>query len=110
MFTCVVMALCAVAAGEPTTKVVPCEVVRVSTAKVANIVVGESADYIVFDAGMNKNFCVGAYCVIERGNAKVAEVIIADANAEKAVALVTALENNKSVLAGDTVKLKTLTF
>ena len=53
---------------------------------------------------------MGAYCVIERGNAKVAEVIIADANAEKAVALVTALENNKSVLAGDTVKLKTLTF
>ncbi len=110
MFALTTVALSAFAAVTPNTKLVPCEVVRASTAKVSNIVVGENADYVVIDAGMNKNFCTGAYCVLERGNARIAELIIADADAEKAVALVTALENSQSVSIGDIVKLKTLTF
>lgn len=110
MFALTATALCAFAVAGPAVKAVPCEIVRVNSAIVTDIVVGGNADYIVFDAGMNKDFCVGAYCVVERGNAKIAEVIIAEAGADKAVALVTMLENNKSVLTGDTVKLKTLTF
>lgn len=77
-------------------------------ASVAAVLAGNTADFVIVDAGYDRDFCTGAHCRVERGDVAVAEVVIAEANNDRSVALITYLENNQTIKTGDTVKLKTI--
>lgn len=79
-----------------------------NTASVAALFAGRDADLVLVDAGFDSGFCTGARCSIERAGVPVAEVIVAEASRERAVALITQIENNQKIQTGDTVKLKTI--
>lgn len=97
-------------AGTLFAKVLAYEVSSQGDAAVKQVVAGASADLVLLDSGMEDNFCTGAVCVVERRGVPVAELIIAEARAEQAVALITQLNTNQTILNGDSVKLKTITF
>lgn len=77
-------------------------------ASVAAVFAGNTADFVVIDAGYDCDFCTGARCRVDREDVPVAEIIIAEANNQRSVALITYLENNQTIKTGDTVKLKTI--
>lgn len=79
-----------------------------SSASVAEVYVGKTADIVLIDAGYDRNFCTGARCRVEREGVFVAEIVIAEAIAKRSAALITNLANNQTILTGDTVKLKTI--
>lgn len=97
-------------AGTLFAKVLSYEISSEGLASVQRVVAGTSADLVLLNSGMEKNFCTGALCVVERDGESVAELIIAEANAENSVALITQLNTKQTILAGDSVKLKTITF
>lgn len=97
-------------AGTLFAKVLSYEVSSEGIASVQKVAAGTSADLVLLDSGMEDNFCAGALCVVERKGDPVAELVIAEADAEQAVALITQLNTKQTILAGDTVKLKTITF
>lgn len=86
----------------------PVPIFESSAATVAGIVCGNAADAVVVGAGYDRDFCTGARCVVERDGVPVAEIVIADADRSRAVALITYLEKNNVIQTGDTVKLKIL--
>ncbi|MBR6798421.1 MAG: hypothetical protein IKM45_07050 [Opitutales bacterium] len=77
-------------------------------ASVVSVFAGRSVDVVLVDAGYDSDFCTGARCRVNRGAESVAEVIIVSAEQNRAVALITSLENNQTIQTGDTVKLKTI--
>lgn len=77
-------------------------------ATVAALFAGRDADLVLVDAGFDTGFCTGARCSVERAGVPVAEVVVAEASRERAVALITQIENNQTIQTGDTVKLKTI--
>lgn len=79
-----------------------------NSASVAAVLAGDSVDLVIVDAGYDRDFCTGACCRVERNEELVAEIIIAEADDTKAVALITNLENNQTIKTGDTVNLKTI--
>ncbi len=79
-----------------------------NTASVAALFAGRDVDLVLVDAGFDSGFCTGARCSIERAGVPVAEVVVAEASRERAVALITQIENNQKIQTGDTVKLKTI--
>ena len=97
-------------AGALYSKVLSYEVRQDGVAEVEKVVAGSSADLILIGSGMEENFCTGAVCLAERNGVPVAELVIAEAEKEKSVALVTRLATNQMILTGDSVKLKTITF
>lgn len=97
-------------AGTLFAKVLSYEISSEGLASVQKVAAGTSADLVLLDSGMEKNFCTGALCVVERDGNLVAELIIAEADASNAVALITQLNTNQTILSGDSVKLKTITF
>ncbi len=97
-------------AGTLFAKVLSYEIASEGFASVQKVVAGTSADLVLLDSGMEKNFCTGALCVVERNGDSVAELIIAESDAERAVALITQLNTNQTILTGDSVRLKTITF
>lgn len=97
-------------AGTLFAKVLSYEVSSQGTASVKTVVAGTSADLVLLDSGMENNFCTGAICVVERQDVPVAELIIAESLADRSVALITQLNTNQTILNGDSVKLKTITF
>lgn len=97
-------------AGTLFAKVLSYEISSEGLASVQKVTAGTNADLVLLDSGMEKNFCAGALCVVERSGDSVAELIIAEADANRAVALITHLNTNQTILTGDSVKLKTITF
>ena len=97
-------------AGTLFAKVLSYEIASEGLASVQKVAAGTSADLVLLDSGMEKNFCTGALCVVERNGDSVAELIIAESDAERAVALITQLNTNQTILTGDSVRLKTITF
>ncbi len=91
-------------------KVLSYEIHQDGIASVESVVSGKSADLVVLDAGYAKNFSTGTTCVVQRNGVPVAEIVIAGTTADCAVALITNLTEKETVLAGDSVKLKTITF
>ncbi len=97
-------------AGVLSAKVLSYEIHQDGIAAVGDVVEGKSADLVFVDSGYDKNFCTGALCVVERAGVHVAEIVIAESVEDCSVALITSLDANQNVKAGDTVKLKTITF
>lgn len=97
-------------AGTLFAKVLSYEIASEGLASVQKVAAGTNADLVLLDSGMEKNFCTGALCVVERNGDSVAELIIAESDAEHAVALITQLNTNQTILTGDSVRLKTITF
>lgn len=91
-------------------KVLSYEVNSSETALVRSVIAGTNADLILLDSGMTKNFCAGTLCVVETDGVPAGELIIAEADAERSVALITRLDSNKTIRTGDPVKIKTITF
>ncbi len=77
-------------------------------ATVAALFAGRDADLVLVDAGFDAGFCTGARCSVERAGVPVAEIVVAEASRERAVALITQIANNQTIQTGDTVKLKTI--
>lgn len=77
-------------------------------ASVFSVYAGRSVDVVLLNAGYDGDFCTGARCRVERKTQPVAEIVIVSAEQNRAVALITFLENNQTIQTGDTVKLKTI--
>lgn len=86
------------------------EFISEGLALVQEVTAGTSADLVLLDSGMEDNFCTGALCVVEREGSPVAELVVAESERDRAVALITQLNTNQTILAGDSVRLKTITF
>lgn len=91
-------------------KVLSYEVSSTGTACVKKLVAGMNADLVLLDSGMADNFCTGTTCVVKRRSVPIAELIIAESNANQSVALITQLNTNQTIFAGDSVEIKTITF
>lgn len=97
-------------AGTLCGKVLSYEAHSGNVACVRAVTAGTSADLVLLDSGMKDDFCAGTLCVVERDGVSAGELIVAEADADRAVALITQLNNNQTIRAGDPVKIKTITF
>lgn len=97
-------------AGTLFAKVLAYEVSSTGTASVEKLIAGTNADLVLLDSGMEDNFCTGTACVVKRGSVPVAELIVAESNENRSVALITQLNTNQTIFAGDSVEIKTITF
>lgn len=97
-------------AGTLCGKVLSYEAHSGNVACVRAVTAGMNADLVLLDSGMKNDFCAGALCVVEHDGVPAGELIVAEADADRAVALITQLNNNQTIRTGDPVKIKTITF
>lgn len=75
-------------------------------APVASVVAGREADLVVVAGGHAQGLRPGMVCAVVRGDAILAKVIVAEARAERAVALVLAVAPSAEIRPGDTVEAR----
>ncbi|MDR2513013.1 MAG: hypothetical protein LBD01_04385 [Puniceicoccales bacterium] len=81
------------------------------TATVSRVVAGANADLVLLKAGFRQNFRPGMLCLVgERDQAPGTALVIAEADAQNAVALVVEQVPGATLKAGDTVRIKTVQF
>ena len=101
-------AFCLGAAGGQNTVGFDVSISETNEAAVSSVYAGSSVDVVLVNAGYDSDFCTGARCRVSRDTTSVAEIVIVSAEQDRSVALITFLENNQTILTGDTVKLKTI--
>ena len=75
-------------------------------APVASVVAGPEADLVVVAGGHAQGLRPGMVCAVVRAGSPVAKVIVAEARADRAVALVLALAPSAEIRAGDWVEAR----
>ena len=65
------------------------------------------ADLVLLEGGHDQGFRVGAVAEVYNGPERIAELILIDARADRAAALIIALTANQTIQSGDTVRLGT---
>ena len=75
-------------------------------APVSAVLAGREADLVVVAGGHAQGLRPGMVCAVSRAGAPVAKVIVAEATADRAVALVLALAPSAEIRAGDTVEAR----
>ena len=84
----------------------PGPAVSVGAAPVASVVSGREADLVVVAGGYAQGLRPGMVCAVVRSGETVAKVIVAEATAERAVALVLTLAPSAEIRAGDAVEAR----
>ncbi len=75
-------------------------------APVSSVLAGREADLVVVAGGHAQGLRPGMVCAINRAGSPVAKVIVAEANADRAVALVLVLAPSAEIRAGDMVEAR----
>lgn len=80
--------------------------VSTGRAPVASVASGREADLVVVAGGHAQGLRPGMVCAVVRSGETVAKVIVAEATADRAVALVLALAPSAEIRAGDSVEAR----
>lgn len=75
-------------------------------APVESVVAGRESDLVLIQGGYALGLRPGMVCSVNRLTAPVAQVVIVEANVERAVALVLSLAPSAEILAGDSVEAR----
>jgi hypothetical protein len=75
-------------------------------ASVASVVAGRESDLVKVQGGYAAGLRPGMVCAVNRSTKAVAQVIIVEADAERAIALVLSLAPSAEILSGDQVEAR----
>lgn len=96
------------AAAAAQTPIVATSTLSVRTLRVASIANAGAADLVVLDGGHSDGWRQGMTATVERNGATVAQVCIAELRRDRAVALITSLQPESAIQAGDRVVVNAL--
>ena len=80
---------------------------RVRVGRVLRVEQGEQADWVLLDAGFERNLRPGMNITVRRQGKVIASLVVAETTAETAAALILDLNPNQTVQAGDSAHITT---
>lgn len=80
----------------------------VGQARIAKVVAASSADIVVLDAGHEAGLRQGMVCSVTRADEKLAELVLVELRPRASSALILDLKSDRSLQAGDSVIVKTV--